>query len=349
MSSGVALGMIRTADELEALRPAWQDLWHRDQSSTPFQSPEWLIPWWHSFGSEELRAVTISHNGDLIGFLPFYLYHGVDETDRRLLQLGVGTTDYLDGVFAPACQEVHIRMALHLLWEDEDWNVLNVSQLRRGSKLLEAIGRDGDGHRICETESCSRMSAVRISELPQKIRRNVMYYRNRASRQGVLDLALADATACAESFDLLVSLHTERWRERGSSGVLADTRVQAWHREALPLLARSGILRLYTLRLRGEAIGIIYSLIDPADRTNRAQYFYLTGYSTRHSDLRPGTISIAMAVDHGFNDGARAIDMLRGDEEYKRLWHLERHPTYGFSIQRSVAAKTSLSEANRAA
>lgn len=347
MSSEIAYGVLRGSEELSALAPAWGDLWRRDRSCTPFQSPEWLIPWWHSFGNGKLRALTIRQDGALIGFAPFYLYCGDGDADRRLLMLGVGTTDYLDGVFSPSCQTKHIQTALNLLCEDEDWDALDASQLRPGSKLLEAARSSTTPYRVFETERCSRMSAARISSLPQKIRRNVMYYRNRAARRGTLELRTSSATDCIASFDLLVWLHTERWRQRGEAGVLADDRVEAWHREALPLLARSGILRIATLWLDCEAIGIIYSLVDPADHPDRNQYFYLTGYSTRHSDLRPGTLSIAMTLESAFEDGVKVIDMLRGDEEYKKLWHLERHQTYGFSLRKP--AKTNAREADKAA
>lgn len=349
MSSGVTHGVLRSAVELEALAPAWRELWHQDQSCTPFQSPEWLIPWWHHFGNGNLRAVTIRQNGVLTGLLPLYLYRGDTDTDRRLLLLGVGTTDYLDGVFASTCQSEHIKAALNLVAEEEDWDVLNLSQLRSGSRLLKAVTNSVDLGGVFETESCSRMGAAQISHLPQKIRRNTMYYRNRAIRSGALELTVADDTNCAEGFKNLVRLHTERWQQRGCAGVLADLRVLAWHREALPLLAQSEMLRLYILRLGGDAIGVIYSLVDSADRSNRTQYFYLTGYSTDHSDLRPGTISIAMAIEDAFNNGVHTIDMLRGDEDYKRLWHLERHPTYGFSLKRSAVQKVNLREANKAA
>lgn len=339
MSSGVAYGVLRDAEELAAFAPAWGNLWRRDQSCTPFQSPEWLIPWWHAFGNGELRALTIRQDGVLIGFAPFYLYCGDGKTDRRLLMLGVGTTDYLDGVFSPACQTKHIRSALNLLCESEDWDILDVSQLRQGSKLLEAARSSAASYGVFQTEHCSRMNAARIADLPQKIRRNVMYYRNRAARSGALELRTSDAADCINSFDLLTRLHTDRWRQRGGAGVLADARVQVWHREALPLLARNGILRFSTLWLNREPIGIIYSLVDPADHPDRCQYFYLTGYSTKHSDLRPGTLSIAMTTESAFEDEVKMIDMLRGEEEYKRLWHLKRYPTYGFSFRRSTKSK----------
>jgi len=35
---------VTTGARLEALAPAWQDLWERAPAATPFHAPAWLIP-----------------------------------------------------------------------------------------------------------------------------------------------------------------------------------------------------------------------------------------------------------------------------------------------------------------
>lgn len=176
------------------------------------------------------------------------------------------------------------------------------------------------------------MRAVTMADLPVKIRRNAMYYRNRAMRRGLLELTVADSTNWEETFDALTLLHTKRWQSSGEPGVLADSKVLAWHREALPLLQASGILRLCSLRLNGEIIGVLYSLIDPPPHSARTQYFYLTAFSREHADLRPGTLLLGFAIEHAALEGVQIVDMLRGDEPYKKIWHVESIPTYAFSL-----------------
>lgn len=338
MRNGVDSTILRTTAELEALAPEWNALWKRDPQATPFQSPAWLAPWWRQFGGE-LLAVAIYAGERLIGLLPSYIYCDRRSETRQLMLLGVGTSDYLDGVWAPECTDEAIRAAFRRLQAEAGWDVLCFSQLRRGSRLLaaceEAAGADAvwfDG------EGCSRMPAVTVAQLPQKIRRNAMYYRNRARREGALELPVADASNCLSFFEKLERLHGERWQSRGESGVLADERVRAWHREALPLLAREGLLRLCCLRLNEEPIGVLYSLIDPPGRRERTQYFYLTAFSIGHAELRPGTLLLALAIEQAAGEGVQTIDMLRGDESYKQMWHLERFPTRGFSIARAEIA-----------
>src|SRR5437868_3942575 len=82
-----------------------------------------------------------------------------------------------------------------------------------------------------------------------------------AARLGGVEFALAGADELDQTFLALVRLHQARWQAQGQSGVLADSRVLEWHRQALPLLQRSGLLRLCSLRLNGETIAVQYSMV----------------------------------------------------------------------------------------
>jgi CelD/BcsL family acetyltransferase involved in cellulose biosynthesis len=335
----VEYDFLRTSEELRRFIPAWRRLWKCDPNASPFQSPEWLVPWWRQFGTAELCGVVIAREGEPIGFLPFYVYRDTVERQRQLLPLGVGTTDYMDGVFAPDCSVDEIGGAVESLKSEVPHDVFCASQLPEHSRLLEALKRrSGRGDRGCEvanrdatfisqSDGCSRMQATRMADLPQKIRRNAMYYRNRAQRFGTLELVQADESNWQDVFSELRQLHTMLWQTRGENGVLLDKRVVDWHHEAIPLLLGAGLLRLMALKLNETIIAVLYSLID-RERVGRAQYFYITAYSPEHADLRPGTLLIAYAVERAAKEGVTAIDMLRGDEGYKQIWHMEKMPTW---------------------
>lgn len=348
MHSSITYHFLRSTAELEAAIPQWSALWRDDPTATPFQSPEWLAPWWRQFG-QDLRAVAIARdgaNGAWLGFLPFYLYREPYTGERQLLQIGISCCDYLDGLFAPACTAPQIRAALELLLSEPGWDVFYASQLPAHSRLYHAVRQMNEcGVRQFEGESCSRMRAVSFAELPQKIRRNAMHYRSCAERQGKLELQIADASTWPEAFNALRRLHTERWLERGESGVLADSRVLAWHREALPLLDRAGMLRLCSLRLNREIIGVVYSLVDPPWRPVRTQYFYLSASSIRYTSLSPGTLALAFAIERAAEEGVTVIDMLRGQEPYKQFWRLEWRTTRGFALDRTAGQVFGLEKA----
>lgn len=325
--------LLRSTTALESFVPQWRQLWDEDREATPFQAPEWLLPWWHHFGQAELRAAVVFREERPVAFLPFYLYSEPSSGERKLLLVGAGTTDYLGGVFSPSCTIEEVRCAVQAVRETGGWDSLTALQLQPGSLLCDALQQeDAVAAREFFSESCSRMPAIPIQQLPQKIRRNILYYRNRAQRMGNLEFQVADASNCIAGFETLRDLHAQRWNQRGEPGVLADERVIAWHREAIPLLQSRGLLRLCSLLLGGEPLGVLYSVIDPPQRGPRTQYFYLTAFSPDYAELRPGTLLLAYAIERAAQEGVAVIDMLRGDETYKHLWHMERVPTVGVSL-----------------
>jgi CelD/BcsL family acetyltransferase involved in cellulose biosynthesis len=52
--------ILEKLDAVEAIEPAWCDLWEQDPAATPFQSPDWLVPWMrHLWGGGRLRVLAI--------------------------------------------------------------------------------------------------------------------------------------------------------------------------------------------------------------------------------------------------------------------------------------------------
>ena len=331
------IDIVRSTAELEALAPEWTELWERDARATPFQHPAWLVPWWHHFGQPDLRVLTLRSpaDGGLLGLIPLYVYRVPATGERQMLLLGAGTSDYLDAVVSPECGAEELARALQAVCGDDGWDAAYLTQLRPESAMVDAVERMRSVRvERFAGEATSRCAAVGISALPAKVRREVLFCRNAAIAHGTLGLVAATAEGIPAAFDHLVATHTMRWQEKGEAGVLADPAVLAWHREALPLLEAAGLLRLLTLRLGGEPLATMYSLIDPASRAERVQYLYLMGFDPGRDALQPGRLLTAYTVEHAANEGVRTIDMLRGDETYKRFWHVEPRPTLGCALRR---------------
>jgi len=333
MHDTLVLHILRETAALQAIEPEWRALWDSDPHATPFQSPAWLLPWWRQFGQPELTAITIRRRHRLIGLLPFYIYREPRSGGRQLLLIGSGTSDYLDGLLAPECSPDDVLRALHLLRSSISWDLASLTQLRPGSRLFQALASRANPF---PTESCWQMPAAPVSGLPRTIRRNVTQRSNRARRTGSLEFTLATASTSMADFESLVSLHKERWQTRGQDGIFHDPRVLAWHREAVPLLARRGLLRLFGLRHNGETIAAMYCLADSPSRASRSLYVYIPAFSPRFATLSPGTLLLAHAVEQSAAEGIQTIDLLRGHEPYKQLWHMEPAPTFGCEVPRNA-------------
>jgi CelD/BcsL family acetyltransferase involved in cellulose biosynthesis len=342
MSVPLSLNILHTTAELETLVPEWRNLWLRDANATPFQRPEWLVPWWHQFGQPDLYVLAFRRAGLLTGLLPLYVYADQARQERQLLLIGAGTSDYLDGILSPTCTRADVLQGITLVAGEGTWDIAHLTQLRPHSPLYKALSaQDCNTIRTYAGENCSRFAALKIADLPKKVRADVRYFRNLAANRGTLRLQVADASSWPRYFDELIRQHSARWNEAGQPGVLADPQVLAWHREMLPLLLQENALRLYCLSLDDVAIATLYALIDPPSRENRTEYFYLSSYSRAHSELKPGTLLRAMAVEHAAAEGVVVIDMLRGREAYKKLWRVQDAPTFGLSFSRLAVANLS--------
>jgi CelD/BcsL family acetyltransferase involved in cellulose biosynthesis len=342
MSVPLSLNVLHTTAELETLVPEWRNLWLQDPNATPFQRPEWLVPWWHRFGQPDLYVLAFRHAGLLTGLLPLYVFADQARQERQLLLLGAGTSDYLDGILSPTCTRADVIEGFTLLAGEATWEIAHLTQLRPHSPLYKALSvQDGNTIRIYPGENCSRFAASSIADLPKKVRAAVRYCRNLATNRGTLKLQVADARSWPRYFDELIRQHSARWNEAGQPGVLANPQVLAWHREMLPHLLQEDALRLYCLSLDDVAIATLYALIDPPSRANRTEYFYLSSYSRAHSELKPGTLLRAMAIEHAATEGVVMIDMLRGKEAYKKLWRVQDAPTFGLSFSRLAVANLS--------
>src|SRR5215469_12720482 len=52
---------------LEQLETEWRALWSAIPSATPFQSPDWILPWWRHYGEGRLFSFACWSDDQLAG------------------------------------------------------------------------------------------------------------------------------------------------------------------------------------------------------------------------------------------------------------------------------------------
>jgi CelD/BcsL family acetyltransferase involved in cellulose biosynthesis len=328
--------VIHSLAELQSIAQDWAALFLKDSRATPFQSPEWLIPWAKCFGANRLLSIAVHRGRSLVALVPLYIHtDDVKGRQRQLLLLGVGTSDYLDCIAAPECGSHALELIGRELVSRDCWDVAHLQQLQSGSPLLR-LARHNPRIAISTSEPCFRVLLDTGHSLPAKLKGGIGYYRRRAEAMGQLCFVQATSPSlAAEFFESLVVLHGKRWMRVGGPGVLSDPCVLAHHREAIPLLQASDSLRMYALHLGGKVIGVIYALADKPRQEKRSFYYYLSGFDPEFHFLSPGTLLVAGLVDEARREGAIAVDFLRGQERYKQLWGAEPVETYALGVKSS--------------
>ena len=290
---------------LGALEPDWWELWRACPAATPFASPAWLLPWWSAFRPGRLATIAVRQDRRLVGLAPIWLEDG--PLGRRLLPLGIGITDHLDVLLHPDAPGVG-QALVEAVQSRPGWDVWSLEEMAPDAM---AFGLPLPGVEVADHGACPILS-LDGEHIPSAKRRKLRMSLNRVARRGGEVAASDDVSSF---FDDLIRLHGARWRERGEAGVLDDPAVRRFHEAALPRLAETGLARLFTFTIEGQVAGAYYGL----HHRERA-YAYLGGFDPAFAFESPGTVLMGHAIEAARREGARELDLLRGQEPYKYEW-----------------------------
>jgi CelD/BcsL family acetyltransferase involved in cellulose biosynthesis len=331
------VGEVTTCDALEALRNDWHQLLDRCPWATPFQSPEWLLPWWRAMGGGELCVTILRRGGRLVGLAPLFIYSGADGR-RRLAMLGAGLSDYGDVLLEPELADAGAALLLqHIADGRSRWDAGEFLELRAASPLLAApspreLTIDRYPSSSCTVLSLPTTVAALPASLSWRFRRRLRNARNRLGRAGDAQFVTADDRSLPELLDALIRLHAMRWEARGEPGVLSDPRVRRFHEAAAAGLLRRGWLRLHALRLGGAPVAVLYGFAH-----RERVWMYLSGLDPSADFCSPGVLILHHAIEQAIHEGAREFDMLRGTESYKYDWSAESRPNAELRLRHAGA------------
>ncbi|WP_375402317.1 GNAT family N-acetyltransferase [uncultured Sphingomonas sp.] len=303
----------------------WWDLWRRDPRATPFQSPAWAEAWWtHLGGGERIDMEARAADGRLVAAMPMTTWD--DAGVRRLVPVAAGTSDYSDALFDPTAGPIAMKRLWDALLATADrWDELLLPDLRADSPLLGPVP---DGWRAVDEpgEVCPVMmlpsAPPLLAGLSKSRRRKVVHDRHRAAAVGKVREAIVGADGINEALDALFTLHAARWAAAGEPGMLADHKVQAFHRAAAPALAAAGLLRLSMVRLDGRIVAVLLGFAD-----GRKGYSYINGVDQTLPGQSFGTLAFACSIEDALAGGAGEFHFLRGEETYKYGWGAEARVT----------------------
>lgn len=349
------------AAALDEVVPEWRALWSRCPDATPFQSPDWLVAWWRTFGARRPSALphaearsprtetfhspaksqepapnlwtllVRTEEGHLVGVAPLYV--SVNEGLRVVRLIGAGVSDRLEVLAEPGWSRfVCERITAELGGHPERWDVAEFQQLPEDSLLL----RTGDPS-CAETvpgESCpvAVLTGAESAAPSQRLLSNLQQDERRiARRYGQLWIDAVGPDGFAPFMSELRHLHAARWMDRGETGVLGDEDVWEFHVNAAREHLESGIARLYALRLGDRIAGAYYGFCD----RGRA-YYYLGGFDPEYRQFGIGNLLVAHAMNEARAEGAESFDFLRGREAYKYRWGARDVPMYSRRLYREA-------------
>ncbi len=313
------MNVARSLDELEVLAEVWARLCRESARATPFQSEAWILPWIRHMNPEELVVLTIREGQDLVGITP--LFRWGPPSSKTLSPLGAGISDYLDVVAAPGFERPVLEATTDWLErEQSSWRVCRFDELGTRAIALDMSPPRGRRRSALPQSVCPVLTLrARVdgceTAIPERKRTKLDKDRRRAAKMGGFVFERRDGDGWEATLELLFALHARRWASRGEPGVLADSSVQAFHREVAARLHRREALRLYSAHIGGQAAAVIYGFRGAA-----RLYLYILGIEPSLSRVSPGSLALAGVVDDAFDEGVLEVDFLRGSERYKYDW-----------------------------
>jgi CelD/BcsL family acetyltransferase involved in cellulose biosynthesis len=322
-------------ESLKRLGPEWDRLWQRCPNATPFQRPEWLLPWVEVFQPPEIWALEVRRDRQLVGLAPLFINHWTSQP--VISTLGAYTSDYLDWLIEPACAGQILQSILEYLEADALAAAgLELSNVPQRSHLLRPEFLSRWGVEVTPDEACPVLRLPTTIEDLKSIAQNRQFRnfekaRRRAERIGQVQVEVATRQTLDELLEGLMKLHQARWTKLRMPGLLASDRAQEFHYRAARALLDQGVLRLWGLRLSGVLIGAMYTLAE-----RNVVYCYLQGFDPDYAEFSPGVQMIGAVVEDAVREGKQAVDFLRGREAYKYAWGAQDEPSFRLRAQGQV-------------
>jgi CelD/BcsL family acetyltransferase involved in cellulose biosynthesis len=314
-----ALSVAVHSGDLAPLAPAFAALDDAGDPGAVFRSYAWLSTWWHHFGAGRRLHVLVARDGaDVVGLLPLYRARTPLGPALRMMGDGIVGSDHL-GAIARATEAPRVARAFAdtLLAAPR----IELAGLAASGALVAALGRsprvavrrgpacpwvrlDGDftTYLAARPDGTARQLARRRRWLEQ--------------RRGFAVEVYAEPRALDHALDPLFALHHARWSldELGSQAIDSPA-VEAFHRDAARALARLGWARVYLLTVEGAPRAALYAFC----RGRRLAY-YQSGHDPAWRRRSVGTVLLAAVIEQAFAAGLAEVDLLHGEEAYKRRW-----------------------------
>jgi CelD/BcsL family acetyltransferase involved in cellulose biosynthesis len=224
------------------------------------------------------------------------------------------------------------RAFLGVLLEQADWDVLKLIDVPQGGAaeaLLDAAGAAGlrSGHwpsmnspYIDLPASWSEMEQTLTSHFRANMRRR----RRRLAELGTISTDLCDGSDPASlkaRLDEGLQLEAKGWKGRAGTAICQAADTLEFYTALARQAGYDGQLRLWFLRLNGQAIAFQYGLQD-----GTRHLLLKPAYDETHGAIGPGHLLIEMVLQDCIARGLQEFDFLGPDMPWKSDWANRRRP-----------------------
>lgn len=299
-----------TDDPAALSSEGWTSLRRADPEAGIFHTPAFLGAYRAELGAGALRTVLAE---DLVA-CAFELEDGV----LRFLG-GTEVTDYQGPVGPPDARREGAKEIMAALTAEQGWTTADLRGLPQDGTWLRALavaareaglvvdeGPDGTAPCLPLPPTWEGYLAGLRGKHRHEIRR-----KERRFVEAFPDAQLVDATpeTLEEDLDTFFALHRT---SPGEKGRFMDERMEPFFRRVARELVPSRILRLTLLRDDERVLAVLVAF-----HWERSLLMYNSAFDATYRHEAPGMVLVGRAIRRAIDDGCDALDMLKGDLEYK--------------------------------
>jgi CelD/BcsL family acetyltransferase involved in cellulose biosynthesis len=334
--------LVDEPDDVLALGPAWRELAERAKAR-PFQDHAWCASWQGTHGAARGRrpCVAILRSGRrLLAVLP--LARGRYGGLRVLEWMGAKPSDYCDALVDPSIEP---RAALRRLWREVARRGFDLAHLARVPAdatcwaLLEGLGGWAtEGEYVSEVPITWPDGRAWLRGLSKPSRELIGRRLRRLASAGVTFRVGAAAGDRAELVETVLRHKVAMVEAAGTPGFLTEPGGPEFVRAMAAAMAGRGLLHLSALRSDEAVAAAHLGFLHEG-----TLYYYMPAFDPAWAKHGPGHLLLASLVMWCCDNGVRRLDLLSGDEPYKRRFRPRvMPPTRSVLVPGSVLGRAAL-------
>jgi CelD/BcsL family acetyltransferase involved in cellulose biosynthesis len=293
-----------------------------------FLTPEWLLSWWQAYlPSASLCAITVRHEGTLVGLAPMMVqaerYSAIAVRCLRFMGDGTHESDHLgfvvDATLENPVHRILLDELLHLPWDRAVLaNVPADSPLARllpawaeSNRLLSATT-----HSPCPVRTIPASFDALLASMPSRFRTAIRSTRRKLSASHHVEFGLhEDPGQFDVALQTLFQNHESRWQGKGQTGVFVNPKRREFYRLLTQRLHEAGALRFFYLKLDGRVVAQEYCFAH-----GRTVYLLQEGFDFALAAQNIGNALRSFVFEYLIEQNYHAYDFLAGATRHKMNW-----------------------------
>lgn len=330
---------INKLEDLETLRNEWDRIANKQYTYVPFLCFEWFkMSLKHFLNNHEFLVLLLYKSGDIEAIAPFLI------KKQRVKGVYVRKVELIGNVYSPIKnflfkemdqdtrqKDVHLILS-YFSQMNKDWDLVDLHSIPEEYNHFEILCEGvRENNFNCEKYSCfanwfidsiNYSSDAYFRHRSKNLRASIKKNFRNAKNKGNLEFKMiTEANGIDQYINQYFEVYTKSWKEQEKIG---GNYLIEW----IKFAAKNGWLRLGLVFLDGVTIGAGFAIL-----CNGYAYLAKTAYDEKYEEIGPGSIWLTEMIKYVIDiDKASVVDLLRGDEEYKRHWVNQRRERKGVLI-----------------